>query len=220
MVENDNVVTLIEAYSVIFVYIAYITVIIIEQILMHYTKKKMRKELEITLADDNMDSEKKRESVFVIRKSVLEMEQDLKVSYSVVDDQHFEKNEVEEGSLLWEEFEGDHQSQVGAIENNLSIQEEETEVTNEFEEDNLTEEEDISLWQQFKSSIIRFDCHSFKQSNIIIKIFIILMLPSDTFFYFILPVVNLDQRLNGWSRLLNSIHIISLPAFMVYFIGG
>lgn len=221
MAEKDNVVTHIESYIVIFFYIAYIIVIIIEQILMHYTDQKIKKELEKTIADEVMELEKKRELITRLEKSGSYIREDLKVSYSIVDDTNYERKELEQDNSLSKEFLGDHNTVTEGIKDFEEINDDGSinEQNANQETNQINDDEEISLWNQFKNSIIRFDYQSFKKSNLVIKIFIILMLPIDTFFYLIIPVVNLDQHLNGWSRLLNSFHVISLPAFMVLLLG-
>lgn len=213
--END-VVTDVEAYVVISVYIAYITVIIVEQLLLHHTNKMIEKELQKTLADEVIDLEQKRESVFVLRKSLLAMQEDLKVTYSKTDDIEYEKKEAEDSTLLWSEFQ-DPTDNEGTTKNDVHIFER---ASQEEEKDKHESEEDSSVWQQLKGCVIKFDRQSYKDSNKVMKVFAILMVPIDTFFHLMLPVVNLDKPLNGWSRLLNSFQAFLLPTFMVSTMGN
>lgn len=353
LIEDDNIVRFYEAALVISFYVAYIAIIIIEQILMHYVEKQMKKELEKTLADYTMDKNVQRTSSATLRKSMKSMKSELGFTYTVGDkkrksmrstirasrfsqasgfnieeetefnkpkretnrrssvyfqkdigkkeeteeEENFESaNEemivqttsdatmkrvteekkmktVRESTITFDDIdldksigsshsserseakeveqqatnmdekkkEGTSRSRSGhdlvekvnqpgpsslkasSTTENFQKEDGEEGLTSSEEEEEEEEEEEqetnLTLWQQFKHSVFKLDCDEFKKSNLILKVFEIIMLPSDIFFRLIIPVVDFMESLDGWSRLLNSLQVVSLSTALVFMFG-
>lgn len=281
IVEDDNIVKDYEAYFVILFYLAYIAVIVIEQILMHYAEKKMERDLKNIMATFSEDTQEKRESVQNLRRSLASVKHDLKVDYvdepydsneedeDVYDDDpengkekvmllSDEKEEAEYFDILAkdrEAMEGENEyyedeygtaedEVIEILEDGKEVEEEEDEGEKEEEEavekkeDGGAEEEEeeessesgesedssekvkkITACKQLLFSIFKLDTETFKRAPFLLRFYTVIMLPCTILFSLVLPVINLNLPLNGWSRILNSFHIISLPIF-VYVMSG
>ncbi|KAL5286303.1 SLC8B1 family protein [Megaselia abdita] len=78
----------------------------------------------------------------------------------------------------------------------------------------------ITLWMQFLNSLVQVDWEDFKVTNWVCKIFTIITIPINIILALVIPKADLEAPMNGWSKMLNCIHFITLPTVFIWLIDA
>ncbi|KAH8372944.1 hypothetical protein KR009_008552 [Drosophila setifemur] len=72
------------------------------------------------------------------------------------------------------------------------------------------------LFKQFWRSIFQFDTNRFWSGTIIVKMYLIVKEPIEVILRLVLPVVDVEKPLHGWSKLLFVLQINIVPTFIAF----
>ena len=73
-----------------------------------------------------------------------------------------------------------------------------------------------NVFKQFGESVNPIDWDEWNNGNILEKIFCIIKIPGLFFLLLVIPIVDYEVNLHGWSKLLNSIQVFLLPTVSFY----
>lgn len=76
-----------------------------------------------------------------------------------------------------------------------------------------------NAWKQFLSSIQIIDAEKWKESGFFNKTLSVIRAPAQLALLLIIPIVDYSEDRNGWSKLLNIFHCITLPQFGLFSTG-
>lgn len=164
---DDGLFSLQEAILTILIYLIYITVVCIDQFLLSYMEKKVRKQLR------NFNPNDKRYSLDSLTSQLDLIQSELEMDYGLDRRVSFAPQEAGKNYLL------------------------------------------LQFWESLKP----FDIKEFKEKKIVGKIVDLICTPGNILLAICIPVVDLDEERNGWSKLLNCLQWVTLPTF-VLFVNG
>nr|XP_016928115.1 mitochondrial sodium/calcium exchanger protein isoform X1 [Drosophila suzukii] len=74
------------------------------------------------------------------------------------------------------------------------------------------------LFRQFWNTVGEFDTERFRRGTVLVKVYLILKQPIDMILRFLIPVVDMEKPLYGWSKLLFNLQVILVPTYIAYII--
>ncbi|XP_017038780.1 mitochondrial sodium/calcium exchanger protein [Drosophila ficusphila] len=74
------------------------------------------------------------------------------------------------------------------------------------------------VFQQFWGTVGEFDKERFRQGTILLKVYLIVKQPIDMILRILIPVVDMEKPLYGWSKLLFSLQVVLVPTYTAYII--
>jgi len=75
------------------------------------------------------------------------------------------------------------------------------------------------LFRQFWNTVGEFDTERFRRGTVLVKVYLILKQPIDMILRFLIPVVDMEKPLYGWSKLLFNLQVILVPTYIAYIIS-
>ncbi|XP_017068643.1 mitochondrial sodium/calcium exchanger protein [Drosophila eugracilis] len=74
------------------------------------------------------------------------------------------------------------------------------------------------IFRQFWNTVAEFDLERFRKGTLMVKIYLVTKQPIDMVLRILIPVVDMEKPLYGWSKLLYSLQVIIVPTYIAYII--
>ncbi|XP_016991847.1 mitochondrial sodium/calcium exchanger protein [Drosophila rhopaloa] len=74
------------------------------------------------------------------------------------------------------------------------------------------------IFRQFWNTVAEFDTDRFRRGTLMVKVYLVVKQPIDMVLRILIPVVDMEKPLYGWSKLLFNLQLILVPTYIAYII--
>ncbi|XP_016999201.2 mitochondrial sodium/calcium exchanger protein [Drosophila takahashii] len=74
------------------------------------------------------------------------------------------------------------------------------------------------IFRQFWNTVAEFDKERFRLGTVLVKVYLIVKQPIDMILRILIPVVDMEKPLYGWSKLLFNLQVVLVPTYIAYII--